>query len=200
MGYGVMAFAVDLDAIRADIGSKSQEALALYGAKLENDGELAEMIRSHSDEGDGAPTPHDLLRHLIMGEPYDEGLGFAYAYCFKHMVDVRGQFLDNSAWLPIRLDHLDKVQAALTAAGVDEKLFSIQAAIWSGPPIALPPIDDFPGIGVVSKERIAPAQAAVAGVDVDKIDDDDVRASVQSLHGWLTLCVQLKRDLVCFYH
>ncbi|HEY7375484.1 MAG TPA: hypothetical protein VIF57_25225 [Polyangia bacterium] len=99
-----------------------------------------------------------------MGEPYDDRLGFAYACCLEHMVDVRGQFLDNRAWLPIGANHLD-----------------------------------FPGVGFVCKERIAPAQAALARVDVDKIEDDDVRASVQSLLDWLTLCVLVKRDLICFY-
>lgn len=201
MGYGFMAYAIDLDALKAIVGSGKQpaldEALADFGNEAAG---IDALLESHSDETNPLPTARDALRQLIMGERLDDRIGFAYAYCLKHLCQVHGEFLDNSTWYPAPPPFLDEVQTALEGAGVPRQTFSVDRLSDGGSPIPIPPVDDFPGIGFVARPAVREAFDALSRVKLDDIADDDVRESIVGLTGWLATCRDRNCDLVCFYH
>ena len=104
------------------------------------------------------------------------------------------------AWMPIRIDFIGQVQRALVDAGVPEDRLSVGDTVFGGPPVPLPAIDDFPGIGVTPPDRVVDARAALAAADPNRVTDADVRAAVDELGSWLSTCAGRGHQLVCFYH
>jgi hypothetical protein len=197
MGYGVMAYAIG-DEVWHAVGAGSEELLELYlhGAD-DTVASIDELLAGLGPVEPPLPDARQALRHLVMGEPYHPRAGFAYAYWFKHLCED-GQFLRNDAWMPIRVAFLDEVQDGLTRAGVTG--VSVSAMVFGGLPIALPAPDDFPGMGYVSRAD-APAQlAAIDAGDLSAVPDPHVREAIEQLRGWLQVCADSGRDLVCFYH
>jgi hypothetical protein len=203
MSYGIMAYAIDLDEIRAVIGSRSQQALETYEADFAHDAAaIDEFLEDHAEEGEGEPLPtaRDALRQLIMGEPMDERVGFAYAYCLKYLCDAHGEFLDNGAWYSVRTAFLEQVQNALDGAGVAPETISVARLTAGGSPIAIPDVEEWPGIGFLARDAIRGALDSLARVNPAEIADGHVRDSVKQLTEWLSICRDQNRDLICFYH
>lgn len=204
MSYAVHPIAVDLDKVRAVIGSKDKAFLARLkksiGDELEQiDDMLADYV--DEDEEEEPLTTADALRHMIMGEPYraDEGLGFAYGYCFEAICLHFGQFLDNNGWSAMRWPWFEAVQKALGAAGVKEKAFSVSALVSRGAPIDLPEIDDFPGIGYLTRAEIPSARVVLAAADLSQVKDREAVESIGQVMSWFDTCIESKCDLVCTY-
>ena len=204
MSYCVSAIAVDLDKVRSAIGSKDKKLLArlkkAIGDDLEQiDGMLADY--ADEDEEDEPLTTADVLRHLIMGEPYrdDEGLGFAYGYCFEALCQHFGNTLDNEHWSAMRYQWFDAVQKALGQAGVTKKQFSLDTLVSREPPVPLPEIDDFPGIGYLLKDEVVKARAVLAKADLTKVKEREAVESIEQVREWLDECERSDRDLVCTY-
>jgi hypothetical protein len=203
MGYGIMAYGIDFDMIREIVGSRDWEALERYQAHFTHDAAaIDELLQYHSPgEAEAAlPTARDALRQLIAGEPLDDRVGFAYAYCLKFLCDVHGDFLDNSTWYPVSAKFLDLVQSALDGAGVSRETISILRLTGSGSPIPIPFVDDFPGIGFLAKPAVRDASLALSRVNPVAITDDDVRQSILTLTEWVAICRERSCDLICFYH
>jgi hypothetical protein len=200
MGYGVMAYAVRLEQIAGCVGARDPLLLSALLEDFRAARAIDELLAGATD-GDGEPpTARDVLRHLVMDEPSKPGIGFAYGYCFKHICERYGEFLDNAAWYPIGFDFVEEVQAELARQGVTDDALSVADLVWGGAPVPLPPIDDFPGIGHLPRARIPAALATLAAVDLAKAADPEVRAGLTELSGWLTECAHTDRDLICFYH
>ena len=201
MGYGVMAYAVPLELVSGCVGARDPGLLATlladFGAAPAIDELLAD---ARSPASEDLPTARELLRHLVMDEPARSGLGFAYGYCFKYLCDRYGEFLDNSAWYPIGFDFVEEVQAELGRQGISDDVLSVADLVWGGAPVPLPPIDDFPGIGHLTRARVPTARAILAGVDLTRVADPGVRSGLSGLAGWFDDCLRAGLDLVCFYH
>lgn len=207
MSYCVTAIAVDLDEVRAVLGSKDEVLAArlreaLAGGLDQIDRMLAHHLEDDEDEDGNPPEPlttADVLRHLVMGEPYRDDFGFAYGYCFEALCLHFGDFLDNRHWSAMRGEWFDTVQKALARAGVAERQFSVNGLFFRGPPIDLPEIDDFPGIGYLTKAEIPTARAALAAADLSAATDPAAAEAIEQILSWLDACARSNRDLVCTY-
>jgi hypothetical protein len=197
MGYGVMAYAVD-DSVWGAVGSGSEELVELYLRDAQTEIEsIDELLADLGPADPPLPDARTALRQLVMGQPYDQRAGVAYAYWFKHLCED-GQFLRNDAWMPIRVAFLEQVQGGLARAGVEG--VSVSSMVFGGLPIRLPAPDDFPGMGYVSRTHAQIHLAAINAADLSAEPDRDVREAIEQLRDWLRVCAESGRDLVCFYH
>jgi hypothetical protein len=199
MGYGVMAYAVD-DAMWGVIGSRSDE---LFELSARGSAQVAEFLDERLPTAYGAGTPPpaiEFLRHLVMGGPYDRRAGVAYGYWLKHLAESYGELLPNDCWVPAGTRFVDEVEAALVAAGVPTGRLSLSRLFFDGPPMELPPPDDFPGIGFMSRTDAPEAVRALDDADLSALPDPEILESVDQLRGWLSTCADSRRDLLCFYH
>lgn len=202
MSYAVTSIAVDLDAVRGAIGSKSKPFLAQlqksFAGELE---QIDDMLADYFDEGEPPLTTATVLQHLVMGEPHSEqeGVGFAYGYGFEALCKHFGDRLGDNCWSGMRSEWFDAVQEALKQAGVTEKQFSIHRLVSRGAPVKLPEIDDFPGIGYLTKAEVIEARAVLAKADLLKVEDGEAVQAIEQVCEWLDECAESHRDLVCTY-
>jgi hypothetical protein len=207
MSYCVSAIAVDLDKVKAAIGSKNKKLFAALSKEAASDLEqIEEMIADHledDEDEDGNPlepfSAEEALRGLIMGGERREEFGFAYGYCFEYLCLHFGEFLNNSHWSAMRSEWFETVAKGLVKAGVTTKMFSLNELFFRGPPVELPEVADFPSIGYLTRPEIAKARDVLAKADLTKVKDRGVVESVEQIRSWLDECVQSKRDLVCTY-
>jgi hypothetical protein len=99
----------------------------------------------------------------------------------------------------MRGEWFDTVQKAIKTAGVKEKAFSIHTLVSRGAPVELPEIEDFPGIGYLTKAEVVKARDALAAADLSKVKNKEVAAAIEQVRSWLDECAKSKRDLVCTY-
>lgn len=198
MGYGIMAYAVDMASLRAVLGSRDEAAFEALNEKLDA-GTIDEVIENLLD-GESGPRASDLLRQMVFGEEYDPRLGAGYAYVLQHLCDRHGQFLDNSTWMPIRMDFFEQVGRALERAGVGTAVFDVQCLISGKTPVPLPAIDEFPAMGGLTEDEVGPVAEALAQADLSAISDLDERESIEALRDWTRRCADDRRALVCFYY
>jgi hypothetical protein len=207
MGYCVTAIAVDLDEVRAVLGSKKKALLArlrtdFAGTLDQIDEMIADHVENDTDEDGNPPeslTTAEVLRHLVMGEPYRDDFGFAYAYCFESLCLHYGEFLDNRHWSAMHSEWFDTVEKGLKQAGVGKEDFSLTMLFFRGPPVELPEISDFPAVGYLTKPEVAKARAVLAKADLTKVKRSDVVESIEQIRSWLDTCANSDRDLVCTY-
>jgi hypothetical protein len=96
VGYIVTPIAVDLDKVKAAIGSKDKTLLAkLKKAFADELEQIDELLEDVIDEDDGLLSAADVLGHLVLGGEYREDAGFAYGYCFDILCQHFGDTLDN---------------------------------------------------------------------------------------------------------
>lgn len=207
MSYCVSAIAVDLDKVRAAIGSKNKKLLATLREGAESGlNQIEEMIADHLEEDedeDGNPlepfSVEEALQHLIMGGERREEFGFVYAYCLEYLCLHYGDFLDNGHWSAMRSEWFDTVQKGLKKAGVTEKMFSLNTLFFRGSPVELPEVADFPNFGYLTRPEIAKARAVLAQADFTTVKDRGVVEAIEQIRSWLDECARSKRDLVCTY-
>ncbi len=138
MSYGIMAFAVDLDQIKAVIGSKDEQLLSRLQQSLS-----AKLFRlvAEGEEGESL-TGSTVLGQLIRGEEYDRSWYYAhvYGYVLKYLCDHFGRSLPNSEWCPMRGEWAATVDEALEKAGVPPSLFRVGSLLMHrGAPVDIPP-------------------------------------------------------------
>jgi hypothetical protein len=207
VSYCVNAIAVDLDEVRAALGSKKKALLAklqkeLAGGLEQIDDMLQDHIENDTDEDGNPPEPlttADILRQLVMGEPYRKEFGFAYAYCFEALCEHFGESLNNGEWSAMRSEWFETVRRELKKAGVNEEGFSMNKLFFRGPPVKLPEIEDFPNVGYLTKSEVAQARAALAKADLSKVKNKEAVAAIEQIRSWLDECAKSDRDLVCTY-
>jgi len=204
VGYTVSPIAVDLDAVRAAIGSKDGWLLGELTKALADDlDRIDDVLCEYAEDANGKPlaplTAAAVLRHLVMSEPHRNGVGFAYGYCFAALCGHFGDALDNARWSALRPTWFGAVQAALGQAGVSATQFAVGRLVYRGPPVKLPYIDNLPNIGYLTRAEVAEARAALAPADLSKVTDRDAAESIEQLREWFGECVRSNRDLVCTY-
>jgi hypothetical protein len=193
LGYGAMVWSVDLDLLRTDIGSGDRALARRYGAGF------AERYHHLQEDVGDAVTLTDVARHMIMGEPYADQVGFAYGYFLQFLCDVHGTFLDNRSWMPVPVDFSGRLDEVLAEAGLLADGFSVTGLMFGGAPVPLPRIDDFPGIGYYEHGALKEAadQLARAGV----IDlPDEYGSPAYFVFQWLAQAHDEGRSLVGFFH
>lgn len=190
MGYGIMPYAVSVEVLSSP---------HKYTADPEDF--LAWLQQLYCSDGEeGGPTPQ-VLRELFYAEPHTGTEGRVYGYALESLCKRFGGLLDNGHWYPCGDRHLATVRDALTEIGVD---FDPQDLIWSGSPVPLPEIEDWPVIGHLRRDEMRPIATALDAADISAITDRSAAGAVAELHGWLRHCLEdddmFPCDLVCFYY
>ncbi|MFC9971210.1 hypothetical protein ACFVH6_09970 [Spirillospora sp. NPDC127200] len=190
MGYGIMPYSVNINVLRKP------------HAHTSDPDDFLDWIQGLHCTGDEfAPTPQT-MRELFYNEPFT-GDGHVYGYTLKALCQVFGGLLDNAYWHKCGSEWFGTVESALAGVGVR---FDPNDLIYSGSPVPLPRIDDFPLIGHVEREEALRLAAEMDAADLSAIEDPNVAGGVKELHGWLKSCSidpENERDcydLVCFYH
>ena len=97
MSYHLTPIAVDLDKLRAAIGSRDAALVGIIRGRFYADSKRIDRLLKEVLDPDEEPlTTGDILRHLIMGEPYREDAGFAYGFCLELVCRQVGKALPNS--------------------------------------------------------------------------------------------------------
>lgn len=197
MGYGAMAWAVDLDRVRSTIGSGDAALVQRYGVSFTD--RYDELQQSVQDTTSGAVTLADVARHMIMAQPYDDRIGYAYGYFLEHLCDRLGTFLDNQAWMPVPVDYCERVDNALADAGLLADGFTTSGLVFGGAPVPLPRIDDFPGIGFREFGTLEEPAQRLSYAATAEIDTGFINAACDVFQ-WLSQAHSTGRSVVVFFH
>jgi hypothetical protein len=200
MGYGAQAWAVDLGLIRGEIGSGDPELARRHGLRFT---EHLRDVQSFIDDvtgADGAVTMADVARHMILGEPYDDRLGFAYGYFLQYLCEVQGTWMHNPSMMPIAVDLPERLDRVLAERGLLADGFSVSDLLFGGAPVPLPPIGDFPGIGF--REFGALEEPAGRLARLGTMDDvaEEFAGPAYDVFQWLSQAHDMKRSVVSFFH
>ena len=182
-----MAYAVDIDAVRAVCGSgDEQRRRAICGRFRADIARFNDEFELSNDRG--ADNVFTAIGHLIAGgeKPLE---GYLYGYGFKYIVEFFGRFLDNGPFHPCSSSFLSQqVDPAIEATGATLRMEDL---IFAGAPVAFPPPDDFPAIGYWSAEDVA---ASVEPLRAGTSDE------VRTIASWTAEAAAAERGIVGFYH
>ncbi|XVQ11012.1 DUF7691 family protein [Spirillospora sp. CA-255316] len=200
MSYAIMPYAVHLKGVESMLGSRSERLLNDLLAGRARDLEDLDELRGYVGlDGDEVTSARDALRHMIMGEEYDDRVGFLYGYCLKILIETHrsSEWLPNGGWSAMRFDWFGTVGSEMKAAGVN---FDPMDLIFGGVPFTLPRIDDFPNIGHIAPGEMPALLESFAAMNADAVTQYGALDSIREIEGWLNTCHRSGRDLVCFYH
>ena len=206
MSYGITPIAVSLDKVEAAIGNRRPGGL--FGLLPSPSTKLLTAIkrkftyRFDDDEVDeeDEPTLEQALVDLVLGNDLNESYCHKYGYALELVCDHFGEMLVNSEWTAMRIEWAETVAEAMGEAGIDASAISVtNHLMFRGSPVSIPPQDDFPSIGFLRRDEIAPAAQAIDAADLSSMDDD-VRTSVEQIRLWCSRCTELDCDLICFYY
>lgn len=187
MGYGVMAYAVDIDTVRAVCGGGDDRRRRAICGRFRGE------IMRFDDEFElsnerGEENLFTAIGQLVMGgeKPLE---GYLYGYGFKYIVEFFGRFLDNGPFYPCPSSYLsEQVDPAIKATGA---AVSMSGLVFGGAPVAFPAPDDFPGIGYWSAASVA---ASVEPLRAGTTEE------VRTIAGWTAQAAALGQGIVGFYH
>ncbi len=200
MSYILTPIAVDLKQVAGVIGSRNKRLVAALLKEFGDDFEQIDaMAADYADDGEEATTVRDALTQMVMGEPYNEAVGFVYGYTLEYICRHFGELLPNGEWSAMRSEWAEKADRALKAAGVGEKVLRLSRLMSRGSPVPLPEIEDFPGIGYMDLPEIEAALAALPEDKLAAVKEKELRAALAEVLGWLQTCADSRRDLICFY-
>ncbi|MFI5540886.1 hypothetical protein ACIA5H_31310 [Nocardia sp. NPDC051900] len=137
------------------------------------------------------------LRELFFSEKHSGSDGAPYGMALQILCARFGGALSNRAWYPISTSWFDKVGDVLDGLGID---LDPHHLAFSGSPISLPEIEDFPAIGHFTRAELEPVARAFAAADLSGIGDEELFESVTELRDWVHWCVDNDLDLVSFHY
>jgi hypothetical protein len=210
LSYSLMPYYVDLQVLRAAVGGKDEALLAALAAAR------PELFAEEADPDEDEVALGTAVRHLVMGDPPAGGSAHQYGYALKELCEHLGEPAESDCWEAIRWD-------VIAATGMDEILTR------TGPPVPLPPNDDFPRIGHLSAEEARTQAARFDAGPVqtlapsgrksrrgfrewlldrllrgltrrDPLTADDLRELLDEYAGWLRKAAAEGKGLVFFYY
>jgi hypothetical protein len=202
MSYILSPIAVDLEQVTGVIGSRNKRLVgALIKQFSDGFGEIDEMAADFVDEEDGerATTVRDALTQMVMGEQYNEAVGFVYGYALEFVCLHFGDSLPNEHWWAMRSAWAHQADKALESAGVAAEALRLSQLMNRGSPVPLPLIEDFPGIGYMTLEELEAALAVFGEDRLAVVKDKGLREALSEVRGWLLTCAESGQDLICFY-
>jgi hypothetical protein len=201
VSYGLVPYACDIYALRRSVGIGVPLGDAILAKIRErqrwpiesHDKWFAERIAA------GAPTMDRALSSLVLGPRLDGRHAWVFGYALQILTQETGHRLDNSMVYPASLAFLDAIDAGLGHIGIPEP-FRMSRLAFSGAPVKLPRIEDFPAIGWIESRAVTAARDAFAEAKIDPQDpalSTPVRMALGEIQAWT---VQAKgRGLVGFY-
>lgn len=166
MSRTVQAFGVDMAALRQLVGSGDPSVFRRL---------------------DG-PDARALLRGATPSDPATA------VHALEEICVAVGRRLPNATMAPASADLLERIDLALDAGGIAPS-FRVQRAVYRGAPIALPPAPDYPLIGYVVWDELAPAVGPLPASTDDLVDD-----ALRELEDWFDILQPGRRGIVGFYY
>ncbi|MEU0543822.1 hypothetical protein ABZ319_28555 [Nocardia sp. NPDC005978] len=201
MSRGFMVYAVDIQRIRAVIGSGDRELATELVGELGGELDSLDKESTYWYPGGTPPSGRDALVRMIVEAGYQdqpdvEKYAAVYGYCFERLCDHLGTALGNEGWERARGTWLAYIEDEL---GSIEVCFEPFEELISGETVPLPNIWDVPAIGCTPREfmagmieKLEPALSA----DID----EEVQEAVEQVVDWAKYCGSAELDLVCFYY
>lgn len=201
MSYGLVPYACDIFALRRAVGIGVPLGEAILAKIRERQ---RGPIQSHDEWftkriAAGALTMDQALSRLILAPRLEPRHGWVFGYALQLLAEDTGERLPNSMVYPASLAFLDAIDAGLAHVGIPEP-FRMSRLAFSGAPIRLPKIEDFPAIGWIESSAVAAAREAFSQAKIDPEDpalSTPVRMALGEIQAWT---VHAKgRGLVGFY-
>jgi hypothetical protein len=208
MGTTLTPIAVSLDKLTAVCGSGDRGLLDSVIKKFGREfWQFDEMGEDLDDLGeDDAPagnsiTMKEALGHLIMGEEYNQKAGFMYGFALQFICLHIGTRLPNDHWCSLSgWSWFPEVDNALETLGVPEERLRVQRHLTGrGSPVPIPVIEDFPAIGYLKQDEIKRVAEILDEGKVQSLEFETMRDIMKELLIWISKCIKLKRDLICFH-
>ncbi|WP_280186780.1 MULTISPECIES: DUF7691 family protein [Nocardia] len=185
MGYGIMAYAVDVQVLSAPSAHTGDpQKFFDWMVEVHRATTCSEAVRT-------------ALRELFFCEEHSSSDGAPYGLALQILCARFGGALSNRYWYPVGSGWFNKVGAALDSLGID---FDPHDLAFSGSPISLPEIEDFPAIGHFTRAELEPVARAFDTADLSGIGDEEIAESVTELRDWVRWCVDNDLDLVSFHY
>ena len=179
MSYAFHAWALDLEDLRSRCATRSTQA-EVVAASSEAIADFSQWFAEEIEAG--APRLDQALARLLQG---DSGYGWAQAYALELICRHVGERLPDQGLSGIRWAWVERVDHALEQGG-----WSFRLGALEDPPIRLPPIPDFPMVGLATRQDLAELGA------LPDPEDADLAAVFATLRAWS----RCGRDVVTFYY
>lgn len=183
MSYTLMAYSVDISQLLKAVGSKDD---SLLKAVMDHSEEFDDDDEEEEDDDDDELSLATALRQLIMGQPLDPEEAHQYGYALLELCDYLGERQECDAWSGVRWE-------AVEACGLEQVLTK------TGPPVEIPPNDDFPRVGHLPRSAIKSFQGTTNSLS-ENASDPGLQELLEELSDWLESAASKNRDLVFFYH
>ncbi|MEM7625044.1 MAG: hypothetical protein AAF333_05395 [Planctomycetota bacterium] len=180
MSYVLTGYAVEIDKLESLVGSG--DAMAVSAVIANNPEEFEDDEYEEDDE----LTLRDAVWQLVMGQEKDPDEAYQYGYALQELCDCYGEALLPDLWGGVRWD-------AVEACGLEPLMTK------TGPPVELPPSDDFPRIGHLRRGAAIESALGAARDRLDQVDDEEITELLEEFIGMLEATIGLGRDVVFFY-
>ncbi|MEL6179066.1 MAG: hypothetical protein AAFS10_08935 [Myxococcota bacterium] len=190
MGYGLMVYSVDFDALLAAIGSGDNGIRRAISGRYKRDINRLNDNLGWSNER-GEPSVFEAIRHLIMGDAKTLP-GAMYGYGYKFIVEFYGQFLNNANYCPCSLSFMEEHRdPAMEALGLSVRVSDLGLC---SAPIDFPFPNGFPGFGYWSPEEVSTA------ADTLSTHTSQLSEEMEDIRGWLQTAQRQGHGIIGFYH
>jgi hypothetical protein len=180
MSYVLLPVVIDIPALEAAVGSKDQ---ALIDAIMAHD---PDYYKSDLTDDGARVTPGMAIHHLVMGKPLNEDYAHEYGYALSAMCSHMGEVIVPKHWAGVGWDVVDR-------CGLEVVMTE------TGPPVPLPPIDNFPMIGHIRRADLE-SHLEAARERRRNASDDSVIELIDEYIQWLDDAQRKSLDVVFFYH
>jgi len=180
MGYGTLAYAVDLDRLRSAYGSKDRAMFqAIEKREADDIRDRDEWFRDRIKRG--APSLREAVAQIIEGQinapPW---AGFQYGYALELLCKHLGHVLENR-------DRVSFIEHLGTPTGLTS----------SGPPLPISRPEDFPSIGFLTADQVGDEYLRLKDQDLSH-ERKDLEWAREEFRSFLRLAFERKLALVTF--
>lgn len=180
MGYNIFSFGIDTGKIKAVFGSNDKEVLKKIKDTdaFDDAGAFVASFESAADKKVKTPVKK-ALEDIINNKPYDKKSYFSYGYALYCICYALGETLPGAQIIHFgketkMIDKIIKEDFGIENLVVNHSfLFSDEDCN----PFNIPPVEDWPGITLLTKERLAELDEILKNV---KINDDDIKKLLSS--------------------
>jgi hypothetical protein len=175
MGYNIFSFGINTDKIKAVFGSNDKEVLKKI-KDTDAFGDAEAFVASfESETGKKVKTSvKKALEEIIHNKPYDKKSYFSYGYALHCICYALGEKLPGAKIIHFGLETKMIDTIIKDDFGIENVVVnhSFLFADEDYNPFNIPPVEDWPGINLLTKERLNELDEIFKNV---KITDDDIK-------------------------
>jgi hypothetical protein len=105
--------------------------------------------------------------------------------------------MDNADVAPAAIGHFEAVDQLLRERGLYDQVSRSQL-VFGGPPLDLPPAEDFPAVGHMTSEMVLAAHRALVTQDWSTASEDP-QPTLRLITAWIQEASDHREGIVCFY-